>query len=246
LSTTIATGFNAGLDALVYTNDYVRSGYLDAVLVGGLEEVSYYGLVGLSRSGVLSRSDRMRPFAADADGYLAGEGCAVALLETEETARRRGAEPVARIAGAATTFDCTQAAGGYNSEGEGALAAVRQACEQAGIAPSDIDLVVASANGDPRGDAMEALVIRTLLGDTPVAVYKAKTGECYGASPLLSLACALAEVRTGRLSGTGGSYDTLEGVNVVKTETKTSAQHILLNSFSCDGNCGCLVLRTGS
>ncbi|MBD3319508.1 MAG: hypothetical protein GF350_00260, partial [Chitinivibrionales bacterium] len=74
MSTTISTGFNASLDALIYTYNYLRRGYHNSIVAGGFEEISYYSLLGLQRSGALPKSGMMRPFAPDADGYLMGEG----------------------------------------------------------------------------------------------------------------------------------------------------------------------------
>jgi 3-oxoacyl-(acyl-carrier-protein) synthase len=240
LSSTVATGFNASLDALIYSADFIRCGYLPAIVAGGLEEVSYYALVGLKRSGLLSANGTMKPFGVDADGFVAGEGCAVFLLETEESARKRGATVIAEIAGYASLFD---PADGYNPKAEGALAAVRTACDMAGIKPADVSFVAASANGSTAGDAMEAKVVAELFPSTPVAAYKSKLGECYGASASLQVACALADMATGRVSATGGDYAVRGGVNLVTTEKKLDAKYVAVNSFACDGNCGCVVLK---
>ena len=86
-------------------------------------------------------------------------------------------------------------------------------------------------------------LLRELLGETPVVAYKGATGECYGASPALSLVCALADMQHKRVSGPVQSYATLEGVNVVAPGTDLRAEHLLVNAFSCDGNCGSIVVR---
>ena len=101
LSATIATGFNSGIDALIYAFDYIQRGYIDRIVAGGLEEISYYSLLGLSRTGLISPSANIRPFAIDSDGIVVGEGCALFHLETEEAAKQRGAQIQAEIIGAA-------------------------------------------------------------------------------------------------------------------------------------------------
>lgn len=244
LSCTVATGFNAGLDALIYACNYIRSGYLERIVAGGLDEVGYYTLMGLRRSGVYSSTSSIRPFGKEADGIIMGEGCGLVLVETEESAHRRGATILAEIAGTGNAFDYAPSAGGFNPRGEGARRAVSAACSAAGIAPRDAGFVAASASGNQAGDAMEAKVIGELFGDVPVAAYKSKTGECYGASPALSLTCALADLKNGRVSGVNDDYAALEGVNLVRGTTEVvRAEHAVVNAFSCDGNCSSVVIK---
>ena len=239
LSTTIATGFNAGLDAIIYACDYIKNGYLEAILTGGIEEVSYYGLVGLLRSGALSKGAAVRPFASDADGTVAGEGCALFMLETEESARSRGATVIAQIAGTGSTFDPD----GFDGDGEACGRAMSMACDMAGIEPARAGFIAASANGNRAGDRTEAAAIRKIFGDTPVAAYKTKTGECYGASPAITLACALADMKNGRITGTGTTYQPVSGINLVSQTRKAAVEYVVVNACSCDGNNSCVVLK---
>lgn len=244
LSATISTGFNAGIDAIIYACDHIRCGYLPAIVAGGVEEISYYTLLGMERSGMLSHGDASRPFASDADGIVMGEGCALFMVETQDSAKGRGASPVAEIVGYSCLFDPSEGRLGFNPAGEGARRAIEQACNMAGIQPGDVGFVAADGNGQRAGDTMEARVIAELLGDTPVAAYKARTGECYGASPALSLACALSDIRNKRISGTGASYEVDSGIALVSEDiTGRETEYLLLTAFSCDGNCSAMVIR---
>lgn len=242
LSSTVASGYNASMDALVYATDHIRCGYLGSILAGGLEEVSYYALAGLLRSGVLSAKGVSRPFAADGDGFVMGEGCAVFLLESAEAAAARGATVLAEIAGTAMTFD-RGSAGGFNPEAAGALAAAKLACEDAGISLSDIGFVAAGANGLRYADAMEATVMRELLPNTPVVAYKSRLGECYGAASALVTACALADLTRGTVTGVPAEYGVMDGLDLVTDRRTCNAEYALVNSYSCEGNCGSIVLK---
>ncbi|MBD3317754.1 MAG: hypothetical protein GF344_18355 [Chitinivibrionales bacterium] len=244
LSTTVATGFNASLDAVIYACDYLRSGYLKRMLVGGLEEVSYYEIVGMDRAGVLSKRGWSRPFAEDGDGFVAGEGCACFLLETEEAARERGATILAEIGGYCGCFDPSSGPGGYNPRGEGARYAIRGAISDAGVDGDAVSFVASDANGSPAGAVMEASVLSDLVPHKPVAAYKAKTGECYGASGALAIACSLIDMRSGRIAGVGTDYPVRNGIDLV-TETRDGRDDeiVLVNAFSCEGNCAALVLK---
>jgi 3-oxoacyl-[acyl-carrier-protein] synthase II len=243
-SSTVATTFNAGMDALIYACNYIRAGHATAMVVGGLEELSFYSCAGLAKSNSLSKSGSMQPFGRDSDGFLPGEGCAVFYIETEESAAGRNATVIAEIAGMCSCFDPSPDRFGSKSKAEGVRHAMTQACNDAGINASSIGFIAASANGSPSGDAMEGMVLSELFPKTPVAAYKIKTGECYGASPMLSLACALSDMKSNRISGTGSRYALSHNCNLIvdSLQDKTS-RFALINSFSCDGYCASLVLK---
>lgn len=244
LSSTVSTSFNAGLDALAYAVMFLRQGHARSLLAGGLEEISYYACTGLAATGLLSPSGSLLPFGQEAAGTLPGEGCAVFCVETEASAQERGATVVAEIAGIASCFDPKKGPLGYDPDGHGARHAMKQACANAGISPEKIGFVAASANGVAAADDMEALALSDLFPKTPVVAYKSRTGECMGASPCLSMACALADMKAGRISGLGSAYPLRRNVNLVfDTVPVASKQYALVNSFSCDGYCGSIVLK---
>ena len=244
LSTTVSTGFNAGIDALIYSCDHIRSGYLPALVAGGLEEISYYILAGMERSGMLSPSGELRPFAPDADGTVMGEGCALFLIETEESAQARGAAIIAEVAGYCNAFDPGDGTPGFNPEGEGARFSISEALAMAGIEPAQIGFIASGGCGIPAGDTMESMVLAETFGDTPVTAYKIKTGECYGASGALSCACALADMKRNRISGTGSSYAVSNALNLVsETVENRETEYALVTLFSCEGNCSSLIIK---
>ena len=247
LSATVSTTFNAGHDALMYAAMFLKQGYAPWLIAGGLEEISYYALAGLEKNGSLSASGVLAPFSKTDDGIIAGEGCAVFCLEVESHAKARGAAIIAELAGMASCFDPKKGPQGFNPGGEGARHAMMQACADAGIAAGDIAFISASANGIPGGDAMEAAALADLFPRTPVAAYKAKTGECFGASPCISMACALADMKAQRISGAGNAYPLQRPVNLVfEAQNAVPAEFSLINSFSCDGYCGSIVLKNRS
>ncbi len=244
LSTTVSTAFNAGVDSIIYSCDHIRCGYLNAIVVGGLEEVSYYTLLGLERSGVLSQSGESKPFAVDADGMVIGEGCAMFFVETAESAQAHGASPVVEIAGYCNAFDPAEGPSGFNPEGEGARYVIEQTLAMAGVDASAVDFIAAGGNGSVAGDTMESKVLSDIFGDTPVAAYKALTGECYGASSTLSLACAIADMKAKRVSGVGSEYAVSNNINLVSTSlSDKESEYALCTTFSCDGNCSALLIK---
>ncbi|MBN1576937.1 MAG: hypothetical protein JW913_10310 [Chitinispirillaceae bacterium] len=245
LSSTISTGFNSGLDAIIYAFDLLQRGYLEQIIAGGLEEISYYALLGCMRSGILSPSGVVRPFADDSDGIVMGEGCALFLLEPAETAQKRGAVIQAEIAGCANGFDPAPG-GGETSDGSVFKQVVQTACAQAEIDPGRIDCVASGGSGNRAGDSLEAAGITAVFGsDTPpVTAYKSFTGECYGASGAIGVLCALADMKKNRISGIPTApYATTSPLRPVFGGVDATIRHLLVSSFSCDGNCSAIILK---
>ncbi|HEX3018716.1 MAG TPA: beta-ketoacyl synthase N-terminal-like domain-containing protein [Chitinispirillaceae bacterium] len=243
LSATISTGFNSGIDALIYAFDHMKRGYLSRIVAGGLEEISYYSLLGLSRTGLLSLSGNIRPFASDSDGIVMGEGCAIIHLETEDAARERNALIQAEILAAVNGFD-PEAAFGDSPKADTAATVIRTACQQAGVDPQSIDFIASSANGNRRSDRIEAAALNEVFGKkTPITTYKAFTGDCYGASGAIITACALSDLKNGTISGTGTPYKTLNDLPVVFETIKKNSSIAMVTSVSCDGNCSAVILK---
>lgn len=245
LSATVATGFNAGLDAIIYAFDHIQLGYLDRIVAGGLDQISYYALVGFMRSGILSAGSHVRPFAADSDGIVMGEGCALFLLETVETARSRSAAIQAEIVGCANGFDPAPGCG-ESSDGSVYAQVVRAACAQADITPGQIGFVASGGSGNPVSDRLESTGIISVFGKTtPVTAYKAFTGECYGASGALNLLCAIADMRNNRISGVPGeAYGAAAGpLSPVFGQKEKECDYALVSSYSCDGNCSAVIVK---
>ena len=243
LSATIATGFNAGIDALIYTFDYLRRGYLKSVVAGGLEEISYYSILGIERTGVLASESPAKPFSASSKGVVMGEGCALLLLETEESVKSRGSKPLAEIVGTASTFDSLAAQNG-STDGEAGKQAILIACKEAGITPEQIDFVASGASGNPISDRLEAAAINAALGSKiPVTAYKRFTGECYGASGALNTLCALSDMKNNQITGIGDSYSVIDSINLTFNTINKVSTYALVTSFACDGNCSAIILK---
>lgn len=247
LSGTMSTGFTSGLESLIYSCDHIVQGYLDTILCAGLEEASVYQFVGTQVEGCLSGSGDMRPFGSDADGFVLGEGVALAQIENPEIAEARGARVLASIDGYASGFDPNGGKVGFNPTGEVAEAVVRQALVDAGIEASDISFVAASANGSKNGDAMEAAVLLRVFGkETPVVCYKSQFGETWGAAGMLSVAAVIADFSNERLSPVFGDYLLATDLDIVRGEVRVcTGEYALITSFSPDGNCAAVVLKKG-
>jgi beta-ketoacyl-acyl-carrier-protein synthase II len=202
---TINTACAAGASAIHVARDLIRSGSADVVLAGGVEA----GITGLSVSafaqmGALSRNPdaatASRPFDVDRDGFVMGEGAGVLVLESAAHAAARGAEVLARIAGAGASADAHHATA-PPEDGGGAVLAIRLALEDAGIDLRDIGHINAHGTSTPLNDVAESRALRTVFGDAldaiAVSSTKGVTGHTLGAAGAIEAAFAVLAMRDG-------------------------------------------------
>jgi nodulation protein E len=176
----------------------IRAGAADVILAGGTEApLCFGGIKGWEALRVLA-PDTCRPFSRGRAGLVLAEGAAVAVLEDRDHARARGAPVLGEILG----FGMTADAGDLLAPSvEGALAAVRAALADAGLAPEDIDHVNAHGSGTVLNDATETKVIRAAFGRhadrLSVSATKAMHGHALGATGAIELIAVLGALRDG-------------------------------------------------
>jgi len=189
----------SGLDAVGHARRQLRKGGRLAITGAIDSSLCPWAWVAHQVAGSLSaETDPARaylPFDAAACGHIPGEGGAMLVLETAESAAERGVtRPYGEIAGYAATFDSRRAGAG---SGLGRAAAL--AIADAGLEPADIDVVFADAAGRPEADAAEARMIADLFGPygVPVTAPKTMTGRLYAGGGSLDLAAALLSLTHG-------------------------------------------------
>lgn len=178
-------------EAIATGMEAIRSGRADIVVAGGAEAVIHplpIGSFGAMRA-LSRRNDEperaSRPFDKARDGFVLGEGGAMLILESEESALRRGARIYAEVAGVGMSADShhiTQP----DPDARGVSRAMRFAMENAGLAAEQVKLINAHATSTPPGDAAEARAIRTVFGDAAnhliVTAPKSSLGHLLGAA----------------------------------------------------------------
>ncbi len=181
----------------------IRAGDIDAAIAGGAEvplSPLAFGAFDIIRALSSGRNEdpahACRPFDAGRDGFVMGEGATLLVLEAEDVARARGAEPYAEVMGYAATSDAFHMVQ-PRADGREAGRAAIEALADAGVAADDIDWVSAHASSTPLGDIAEARAIALALGEraatVPVSGTKALYGHPLGASGAIEAAiCALA------------------------------------------------------
>jgi 3-oxoacyl-[acyl-carrier-protein] synthase II len=182
-----ATGTNAIIDAF----NYIRIGKADVILAGGSEAVvTEAGIGGFNAMKALSeRNDSpetaSRPFDKDRDGFVLGEGGAAIILEELEHALKRGATIYGEIAGGGMSADAHHLTAPH-PEGLGAFNVMRNALEDAGLQPEDIDYINVHGTSTPLGDISEVTAIQKVFGEHAynlnISSTKSMTGHLLGAA----------------------------------------------------------------
>ncbi|MEU5331184.1 beta-ketoacyl-[acyl-carrier-protein] synthase family protein [Streptomyces parvus] len=183
-----ATACASGATAVAVARDLLLGGSCDVVVAGGAESVlTPLVVTAFARMGALSTrtgepAAASRPFAADRDGFVIGEGAAMLVLERAEGVRARGGRTRALLAGAGSSTDAHHPTAPA-PDGHGAQRAVRAALDQAGWTPGDVDHINAHGTSTPLNDAMETTLISRLFPHRPpVTAPKGVTGHTLAAA----------------------------------------------------------------
>jgi 3-oxoacyl-[acyl-carrier-protein] synthase II len=187
ISTACATGNNSIGEAL----EMVRRGAATAMVAGSSEAALLsLSVASLSNMGAISRRNddpqgASRPFSADRDGFVVGEGAAVLFLEELEHAKARGATIYCEVTGYGSTCDAFHITAPMEN-GEGAQSAMRRALKDAGLRPDQIDYVNAHGTSTPLNDVSETRAIKGVFGDHAYKLHvsstKSMTGHLMGSA----------------------------------------------------------------
>ena len=177
--------------AVMAAFDYIRWGRNDIIIAGGSEAaVNKVGVGGFSAMKALStRNDdpktASRPFDADRDGFVLGEGAGALVIEELEHALKRGAPILAEVVGAGATADAYHITAPH-PDGLGAANVMKMALKDAGMSPGDIDYINVHGTSTPLGDISEIKAIQQVFGDAAyklnVSSTKSMTGHLLGAA----------------------------------------------------------------
>jgi 3-oxoacyl-[acyl-carrier-protein] synthase II len=205
-SFSVSSACASGAHAIGEAARQIRCGAADVMLAGGSEAaITPLAVAAFARMGALSeRNDdpqtASRPFDAGRDGFVFGEGAAVLVLESIESADARGADVLAILSGYGASCDASHVTQ-PDPEGKGAQRAMLAALEDAGIEPGAIDYVNAHGTSTPMNDRIETLAIKAVLGarasKIPVTSTKSQTGHLLGAAGAVEAAATILMMRRG-------------------------------------------------
>ena len=203
-----ATGNHAIGDAMIY----IERGLADVMITGGCEAtITQLGIGGFCAARAMSeRNDApekaSRPFDKGRDGFVAGEGAGILVVEEYEHARRRGARIYAEVAGYGATADAHHITSPA-PEGEGGQRAMRMALRDAGVSPEQVGYVNTHGTSTPVGDVAECQAINRVFGEHArkglmVSSTKSMTGHLLGAAGGLEAAVTVLAIARGVLPPT--------------------------------------------
>ncbi|HXT85543.1 MAG TPA: beta-ketoacyl-ACP synthase II [Verrucomicrobiae bacterium] len=250
-----ATACSASAHAIGDAFKIIQRCDAEVMLAGGSEAaITPMGVGGFAAMKALStRNDEperaSRPFDAQRDGFVMGEGSGVLVLESLEFAERRGAKILAEIVGygmSADAFHMTQP----SEDGDGAYRVMRASLRDAGIAPSEVGYVNAHGTSTPLGDALETVAIKRTFGDDakkiPVSSTKSMTGHVLGGAGGIEAGISVLALREQILPPTINyeNPDPACDLDYVPNQArKNSLQYALSNSFGFGGTNASLVFK---
>jgi len=226
----------------------VRSGMSTAAIAGGHEAPLSWGFYRAWDSMRVVSPTRCRPFAADRDGMTLGEGAAMLVLETLESAQARNATIFGEIVGFGMSADANHIT---QPQAEGAAAAMRKALVDANASPEEVGYINAHGTGTQANDATESSAIHqvfsTRASKIPLSSTKALHGHAIGASGALEALATILALREGRLPQTAGvsSPDPSLNIDLIINEPRPTGPTLALsNSLAFGGLNAVIALRT--
>jgi 3-oxoacyl-[acyl-carrier-protein] synthase II len=254
-SNTVITACAAGTQAIGEGAEVIRRGTAKVVFAGGTEAgICQLSLGGFSVIRALSTRNEepqraSRPFEANRDGFVPGEGAGILVLEEMEHAISRGAPILAEIVGYGVSSDAYHPVH-PDENGEGAARAMSWAIADAGLTPQDIDYINAHGTSTPINDAVETLAIKKVFGEgaykVPISSTKSMIGHAMGGSGAVEAVVAVKTIQTGIIHPTinyevPDPFCDLDYVPNVAREK--DVRTVLSNSFGFGGQNACLVIR---
>lgn len=250
-----ATACSASAHAIGDAFKIIQRCDAEVMLAGGSEAaITPMGVGGFAAMKALStRNDEparaSRPFDAQRDGFVIGEGAGILVLESLESAQRRGANILAEIVGygmSADAYHMTQP----SEDGDGAYRVMHASLKDAGIAPEQVGYVNAHGTSTPIGDALETVAIKRTFGDAakkiPVSSTKSMTGHVLGGAGGIEAGISVLALRDQVLPPTINyeNPDPACDLDYVPNEARKAAvQYALSNSFGFGGTNASLVFK---
>jgi len=251
---TVASACSSSAYAIGLGCEMIRNGIVDMVIAGGADSIiNREEIEGFNELYALSVNNdpesASRPFSRDRDGFVIGEGSGVMILESEESARRRGGKIFAELAGYALTSEA------YNimapmKDGEGIRETIELAMKNAGIKPQEVDYINAHGTSTVLNDMYETLAIKKVFGERagkiPVSSTKSMIGHTVGAAGAIEGVVTVMSIINGIITPTIHLDDPDPDLDLDFVPNKARTHPIncaISNSFAFGGHNATLVFR---
>jgi len=251
----ITSACSSGSDAIGAAYELIKKGDAEAMIAGGSEAIiNPIGIASFNALNALStRNDApqqaSRPFDAERDGFVIGEGAGILILENLAHAQKRGANILAEIlayGASADAFHITKPV----ENGEGAARAMQTTLKKAGLDTTEIDYINAHGTSTPLNDKMETTAIKTVFGDhayhIPISSTKSMIGHLIGAAGAVEATICIMSIRHGLIPPTINLTHPdpecdLDYVPNAARQAKVTT--VMSNSFGFGGHNSVLVFR---
>jgi 3-oxoacyl-[acyl-carrier-protein] synthase II len=249
------TACAASTQAVGEAYNIMRAGDADIMITGGAHSMIHpLGIMGFNRLTALStRNDSpqtaSRPFSESRDGFVIGEGGAVLILETLQSAKKRNVPILAEVIGYGSSADAFRVTDMHN-EARGPIAAIRTALADAGISPTDIDYINAHGTSTTENDSIETLAIKGVFGEDaaaiPVSSTKSSMGHLIGAAGAAELITCVLALRDNTIPPTANLHDPDPALGldyVPNTARKIPLNTVMNESFGFGGQNNVVIIR---
>lgn len=250
---TITSACASGVHSIGEAYNYIRFGLVDQAVAGGSEStVSPMAIAGFSNMRALSTrnespTEASRPWDKDRDGFVLGEGCATFILESLESATKRGANILCEITGYGASSDAYHITS-PDPDGAGFVSAMQTAINDAQLNPSDIGYVNAHGTSTPMGDPLESNAVKRIMKDHAKKVWvsstKSMTGHLLGAAGAIESAFCVMTLVDQKVAPTINLNNPSEDCDldyVPKVARDAKLKHVMNNSFGFGGTNSCLI-----
>ena len=241
--TTISTACSSAANALILGANLLKTGQAGLVIAGGSEALTRFHLNGFNSLMILDH-EPCRPFDAQRAGLNLGEGAAFVVMETEASARERGADIHAWLTGYGNACDAFHQTASSDN-GEGAYRAMTEALKMAHLQPKDIDYVNAHGTGTPNNDLSESAALKRVFAEKMplISSTKAFTGHTTSASGSIeTVICLLAMQHHFVPANLRWEHQIPDGITPTTGVKDVTLKHVVCNAFGFGGNDSSLIL----
>lgn len=242
--TTLSTACSSAANAIMLGARMIRHGLLDCVVAGGTDALCRFTLNGFNSLMILDK-EHCRPFDESRSGLNLGEGAGYIVLQSEESLKRA---PRCRLAGYANANDAYHQTAS-SPGGDGAFLAMKNALDNSGLRPSDIDYINVHGTGTPNNDASEGCAMKRLFGeDMPrFSSTKAFTGHTLGAAGGLEAVFSVLSLEKGLVYPNLNFKNPISALGLVPETAfleHETIHAVMSNSFGFGGNNSTLIFRS--
>lgn len=245
----VATACASSGNSLGIAIDLIKAGQADVVIAGGTD--CYARLVHAGFSSLSALDDvALRAFGEKRNGTVLGEGAAMFIVESEEHAKKRGADITVELAGYAISNDAYHVTA-PSPDGYGAMSVMENAMKSAGISKDEVDYISGHGTGTPTNDGIEPVAIKNVFNNSLDKIYVNSTkgyhGHTLAAAGAVEAAALIIQMTDGFIApvtnvNEGETVDS--DLNIVVGKVKKSKINVALsNSFGFGGNNACLAFR---